>query len=115
MKNFIQAGDVIEVTAAVAVTSGQAYSVGQIFGVCVADAGIGELVQLKTSGVFDLTKVSAQAWSVGDAIYYDDLSGEVTNVANGLQVGVAVAAATNPTAVGRVRLGQMMQPTYASY
>lgn len=115
MKNYVQRGDVIEVTAAAAVSSGDFYAVGQIGGVAQTDAAIGEKVQLAVVGVFDLTKVSTEVWAVGDAIYWDDLGSQMTNVANGLQVGVATAAAANPSTTGEVRLGFLFQPTYASY
>ena len=115
MKNYVQEGDVIPVTAPAAVTSGDAVLVSQFFGIAVTDAAISTTVQIKTTGVFDITKVSAQAWLPGDAIYFDDATGEATTVATGIQIGVALAAATNPSATGRVRLNGFLQPAYASY
>lgn len=113
--NFVQEGWFITVAAPAAVTSGQYVAVGQLAGVAQTDAAIGEPVSLATQGVYNLAKTSAQAWAVGDAIYWDDATGEMTNVDTGVQVGVAVAVATNPTATGTVRLGLLMQPAYASY
>jgi predicted RecA/RadA family phage recombinase len=55
-------------------------------------------------GVFELPKTSAQAWAFGDAIYADS-SGIMTTTSSGnTKVGVAAAAAANPSGSGLVRL-----------
>jgi predicted RecA/RadA family phage recombinase len=53
----------------------------------------------------EVAKVSAQAWTVGAPIYWDDTAKlfTTTSTSNTL-AGVAVAAAANPSATGRVRL-----------
>ena len=107
MKNFINDGDTVEVVAPYVVASGAGALVGSLFGIAVADAANGAPVSLKTTGVFDLAKTSAQAWTVGARIYWDNSTKLSTTAAaagaNAL-IGVAVAAAANPSAVGRVRL-----------
>ena len=115
MQNYVADGDVISVTAPATVSSGDGVTVGQIFGVVVADASSGATVQLKTKGVFDLAKTSAQAWSVGDGIYWDEGNSVATNVDSGILIGVAIAAAANPSATGRVRLNGHLQAAIASY
>lgn len=65
MKNFVQGGDTITVSAPYDRSSGQGAKVGQIFGVCTGDALSGADVALKTTGIFDLTKAGSQAWTVG--------------------------------------------------
>ena len=105
MRNFVQPGDVVSLAAPYARTAGQGLLVGSLFGVASADAGNGATVQAQTSGVFDLEKVSAQAWTVGALIYWDDTAKNCTTTASGNKlIGVAVAAASNPSATGRVRL-----------
>jgi predicted RecA/RadA family phage recombinase len=49
--------------------------------------------------------VSAQAWTAGALVYWDDTAKlfTTTSTSNTL-AGVAVAIAANPTATGRVRL-----------
>lgn len=110
MKNFVQSGEVIEVTVAagsdaVDLKSGDGYLVGKLFGVAVADAAIGEGVQLQRVGVVDLPKISAQAWAVGDSIYWNTATRLANNSASGNgPVGIAVAVADNPSATGRFLL-----------
>ncbi|WP_274626568.1 DUF2190 family protein [Arvimicrobium flavum] len=105
MKNFIQQGDTIEVLAPYDVTSGGGALVGDLFGVAVTDAASGAKLQLKTTGVFDLAKTSAQAWTPGVVIYWDNTTKKATTTATSNKViGVALLDAANPSASGRVRL-----------
>ncbi|MBB4092454.1 DUF2190 family protein [Ochrobactrum pecoris] len=104
MRNFIQPGKVITVVAVAAVTSGSLVVVGKIFGIAATSAAIGEEFELALGGVYELPKVSAEAWTVGAEIYAD-ASGIATTIATGAtKIGVAVAATANPSGVGNVRL-----------
>jgi predicted RecA/RadA family phage recombinase len=85
-------------------SSGEGVLVGLIFGVAITDAASGADVAVQTTGVWSLAKVSAQAWSVGVAIYWDDGNTRCTTSDTGVPIGVAVAAAANPSATGLVRL-----------
>ena len=113
--NYVGPGDVIVVTADASYSAGDGVAIGQLFGIALKDAGTGDDLPIQPVGVWDITKTSAQAWAVGDAIYWDDGNQVVTNVDSGIQVGVAVAVAANPSSTGRVRLGLIMQHAYASY
>lgn len=106
MKNFLQPGDTITVTAPYDVDSGGGVLVGDIFGVAAFAAKSGETVEIKTTGVFEIAKTSAQAWSsVGTAIYWDNSNKVVTSTASTNKlIGVNLAAADNPSATGIVRL-----------
>jgi predicted RecA/RadA family phage recombinase len=105
MKNAVQNGEVLTLTAPYARTSGQGMLVGSIFAVCTADAGNGATVEAEVGGVFDLAKVSAQAWTVGALIYWDDSAKLTTTVSTSNKlVGIATAVAANPSSTGRVRL-----------
>lgn len=113
MKNFLSPGHAVTVPAPAAVKSGDGVLVGSLFGVANADADNGDNVVLSTSGVFILPKKSAQAWTVGAPIYWDDENGEATTAADDggtptatafVQIGHAVATASNPSATGTVRL-----------
>lgn len=113
MKTFIQHGDCITVPAPSGGTkSGELYKVGALVGVAATAEAQGEPVELKTQGVFDLTKISAQAWAVGDLLYMNTTSRALTNVsAAGLVlVGVAADVAGNPSAVGACRLNGVSAP-----
>jgi len=102
--NYIQPGDTITVEAPAAVSSGEGVLKGLIFGVAITDAGSGADVAIQTTGVWRLAKTSAQAWNVGVAIYWDDDNTRCTTSDTGVPIGVAVAAAANPSATGLVRL-----------
>lgn len=106
MKNFIQPGDMITVPAPAAVASGDGVLVGSLFGVAANAAASGDDVEIKTTGVFDLAKTAAQAWTVGAPIYWATATKVATTLAtDNTLIGVAVAAAANPSASGFVRLG----------
>lgn len=106
MKNFKQTGDIIEVTAPAAVASGDIVVIGGLAGIAFTDAESGAKLNIKTTGVFELKKTSAQAWStVGLAIYRDASTGLATTTSSGnALIGKNVAVAANPSAVGLVRL-----------
>ena len=116
MKNFVQHGDMVTITASAAIKSGALVRVNSLVGVAAQDGASGDKVEIKTAGVFDLPKTSAQAWSVGNPIYAISGTGVLTNVpgTGNYLVGVAVADAANPSAVGRVRLnGSLGHPVTA--
>ena len=107
MKNYVIAGETIVVPAPYALSSGQGALVGTMFGVAKGDAAIGVDVALKTDGVFDLTKIGSQAWTVGAAIYWDNAAKNcTTTVGANTKIGVAVAAVDSAagSTIGRVRL-----------
>jgi predicted RecA/RadA family phage recombinase len=106
MKNFVQPGEVLTIPAPAAVLSGGPVSAGVLFGVAQHAAASGVAVDIATRGVFELAKTSAQAWTVGAAIYYIPTTGLCTTAttAGNLLIGVAAAAAANPSATGLVRL-----------
>jgi predicted RecA/RadA family phage recombinase len=105
MKNYLQAGDVVTVAAPVTVSSGDGVLLGKLFGVAAFDAESGADVEIKTRGVFELAKNSAEAWTVGVDIYWD---GAAASTADGsganTLIGKALAIANNPSATGVVRL-----------
>lgn len=108
--NYVQPGNHITVTLDDStdtddVTSGQGVLIGSLFGVALTDGAPGDDVAIATEGVWDLPKVSAQAWTVGARIYWVAADENCTTTAGANKlIGVAVAAAANPSATGRVRL-----------
>jgi predicted RecA/RadA family phage recombinase len=103
MKNFISTGDILEVTAPYDVASGGGCLVGTVFGIAVTDALSGQPVNIKRTGVFDHAKTSAQAWTQGAAVYWDNTNKVFTTSASGnTLVGAAALIAANPSATGRV-------------
>ena len=105
MKNYIQDGVNVTVAAPADVTSGAGVLVGTLFGVASTDAASGAQVAIVTTGVFELPKTTAQAWTVGAAIYWDNTNTVATTASSGnTLIGKALAAAANPSATGIVRL-----------
>lgn len=105
-KTFLQPGEYLTVTApAGGVSSGDPVLIGSLFGIALTDAAAGASVELATTGVWSVPKVSAQAWSAGAAIYFDDSAGKATTVStDNTFIGIATAAAANPTSTGTVKL-----------
>ncbi|MBB4212689.1 putative RecA/RadA family phage recombinase [Rhodothalassium salexigens DSM 2132] len=107
MKNYIQPGATLTLTAPYAVTSGDGLLVGAIFGVAAGDAASGATVEAALTGVFDLTKIGSQAWTAGAKVYWDDTNKRCTTVAtDNTLIGVAVEAVAGGAGatIGRVRL-----------
>lgn len=105
MKNFVQPGDTITLTAPAALASGDGVLVGTAFGVACGAAASGAEVEVKTTGVFDLKAASAATSTVGAAAYWDATNKEVTATSSGnTKIGVFLAAKTNGQTTARVRL-----------
>lgn len=107
MKNYVQKGENITVTASAAATSGSIVQVGALIGVAAGDAAIGEDLDLVTVGCFTLPKVSTDAVAVGDVLYFDAGNDVVTTDDNSSandRIGVAITAAANPSGTVVVRL-----------
>ncbi|WP_064033458.1 DUF2190 family protein [Methylosinus sp. R-45379] len=107
-KNFVQPGCSLTLLAPYDITSGKGALIGAIFGVAQFDALSGVDCVFTTDGVWELTKVSAQAWAIGQKIYWDAAAKNCTTVAAGNAfIGAATAVAANPSATGYVRLNEV--------
>jgi predicted RecA/RadA family phage recombinase len=107
MKNFVQPGENITLTAAAAASSGDGVLVGSLFGIAAVDAEVGDNLVLVTSGVFEMPKPATDVLAVGDPVYWDDAATLATaddDTGNNPKIGVAVTAAGNPSSSVRVRL-----------
>jgi len=110
MKNYVNAGEHLTIPAPYNAASGTGVKSGSIFGIAQFDVVAPADIVVVRKGVFAVAKVSAQAWAVGAKIYWDDAAKLFTTVAtSNLLVGVATAAATNPSGTGEVLLtGQVV-------
>ena len=103
MKNYVGDGNALTVTAPAAVSAGAGVLIGSIFGVAANDAASGAEVVINTTGVYDLAKTAAQAWTAGALLYWSGTA--VTNVASTNKlIGCAARAELAAATVGRVRL-----------
>jgi predicted RecA/RadA family phage recombinase len=107
MKNYVQKGETLTLTAPYDVSSGGGALVGSIFGVAAADCASGAEGEFQVEGVFDLTRETGAntGFSQGALIYWDNSNKRITKtVGTNKLIGVAVKAAADGDATGRVRL-----------
>jgi predicted RecA/RadA family phage recombinase len=105
--NYVQPGQNIDLTAPTGgVTSGVGVLIGRLFAVALQTVAAAAAFVGTRVGVWSLAKTSAQAWSVGDKIYWDNTNKRADNVptAGFRRIGVCVVAAANPSATGKVLL-----------
>jgi predicted RecA/RadA family phage recombinase len=107
MKAYIQPGHTLTVTApAGGVVSGQGVLIGTLFGIAQYDAVEGAEVEILTEGVVEIPKTSALQIDVGDRLFWDATNKVVNKTATAqVCVGIAVAAAADPSATVRIKLG----------
>lgn len=104
MRNYVQTGDVVALTAPAALKSGDGFLVGAMFGVAVKDAASGESVDARVTGVIELPK-AAVAIAQGVQLYWDDTAKAVTTAsASNTLIGKATETAAIGGAFARVRL-----------
>lgn len=115
MSHFVQLGNVLTLIAPVGgAKTGVGYIHDQIFAVATGggvDAGTGadtvpenSPYQGQVIGVLSLSKVTAQAWTIGQAIFWDDTAKLATTAVADLYIGYATEVADNPSSLGDVRL-----------
>jgi len=111
--NYVQEGDVLNLVApAGGVASGTGYLIGTIFAVALADAAATYNFPGQVMGVFTLPKTSAQAWTQGQKIYWDDGNSRCDSDSTaGQLIGIATTAAANPSSTGVVRLNGAVPAT----
>lgn len=107
MKNFVQEGDTLTLTPTADVASGVGYLFGaSLFGVATNNVAANAPGEFLTEGVVEIAKTSALAISVGDRLYWDAANKVVNKTATAQQcVGIAVAAAANPSSTVLMKLG----------
>lgn len=105
MKNFVQPGLVMTVTAAAVVAGGSPVVVGSVIGVAAHDANVGDELELNLEGVYTLPK-SGGAIAQGAALTFDVSAGSFIVGAGeaGDVKGVAFAFGAAPTGVGTVQV-----------
>lgn len=105
MDNYIQKGNTVTLVAPYDVASGGGFLVGAIFAVAVRAALTGATVEGERTGVFELAKTNAQAWTQGQKVYWDDTNKRCDSDSTvGMLIGTAHAAAANPSTTGEVIL-----------
>lgn len=105
MKNKIQDGKYLVLTAPYDRSSGQGALIGALFGVAMVDVLSGADANFAIEGVFSITKASG-AISQGAKVYWDNTNKNVTTTSSGnTLIGVAAKAALSGDATAKVLLG----------
>lgn len=93
MENHVQTANMITFTAAAPVKSGDAVTMGALFGVAATDAPIGAQFSAAVSGAFRLPKADDNI-AAGARVFWDASESEVTTTAEGNRpIGAAIEAA----------------------
>ena len=106
MKNFIQAGNVVTLTAPYALASGDGALVGSIFGLATNAASSAASVELFVGQcVAEVTALSTDTGAAGIKMYWDNTNkrATVTSTSNSL-IGVLMLAKVTATTVATIRL-----------
>lgn len=108
MRNFVQDGEVLTLTPSSAVASGAGFMFGSgLFGVATSAVAANTAGEFITEGVVEIAKTSALAITVGDRLFWVPGSSVVnTTSTSQVCVGVAVAAAANPSPTVLCKLGR---------
>lgn len=115
MNNYVSESDCgLGIVAPATTTTGTPFLIGSTLCVPVSSQSSGEQVTVYTEGVFLLPKVSAliastphiaaEAWTLGQDLYWDATNGKVTPKALGHRVAVCTKAAAASDTVGEARL-----------
>jgi predicted RecA/RadA family phage recombinase len=103
--NFIQPGECLDLAAPYNRVSGEGALVGTIFGVATRDVASVDTIPFCVCGVWRLAKTAAQAWTVGQRIFWDDSNKRCdSDPTAGQLIGYATAAAADPSSTGDVSL-----------
>lgn len=104
---YVQDGDAIDYTPGAAVATGDVVVQGDLVGVVKRPLAANETGAIEVEGVFDFSKATNVAYTVGTILYWDDTNNLVTTTATGnKQVGKVVRAAATADTTVRVRLSQ---------
>lgn len=110
-KNFVAAGNVVDFTNAGAlITSGSVVKLSHTVGIALADIPTGSTGSVAIEGVFDVPKVPAAVFVVGEKLLWDVSAGQFDDAAATPATGdvmgavVAMKAGLNAETTARVKL-----------
>lgn len=103
--NYKTPGKTVTITATAATASGAVVLAGALHGIAAGAAAIGDPLDVVTEGVFGISKVAAESFTVGDVVYFATGTSLATSTAgSNPKLGYAVAAAAAGGATVDVRL-----------
>jgi predicted RecA/RadA family phage recombinase len=105
---FIAQGDVLDHVSGGVIASGAVVLIGALVGIATTAAtASGQTIAVKVSGVWQVTKIGSQAWTIGQRVYWDAGNSRFTIVATGNTfAGVAYEAVGSGAGetTGKIRL-----------
>lgn len=105
MKSFLQEGENPTFTAPANLTAGIGVKIGDLLVIPDITVLSGAQFTGVVRGVVEHDKLSAQAWTEGQQVNWDDTNKRFTTVTTGnFRAGVAYRVAANPSAKGQVLL-----------
>ena len=98
---YVMSGDVIDYTAASAVSSGQILLVGARIGVALTSIAVGATGAVRMQGIFTIAKLSTDAMTQGALLYWDNTNSRLTTTSTGNTLAgfCATAAGAGTTTV----------------
>ncbi len=104
-QNFIQPGETIDyVVPSGGVTSGQLVLAGSLVGIALGDGDEDDIVSLGIKGVYEVVKVSGNAWTQGQAIYHNGTASATGTVGSNKLAGYAAEASASGDVLGKLIL-----------
>jgi predicted RecA/RadA family phage recombinase len=104
---YVSDGKYIDHTPGSALSAGEVVVLGDLVGVVERPLSSGEAGALAVDGVFDFSKNTGVAYTMGTILYWDDTNNVVTTTASGnKQIGKVARAAASADTTVRVRLSQ---------
>jgi predicted RecA/RadA family phage recombinase len=79
-KNLVQSGNVVDMVATASVASGDVVMKGEMIAVALGAAAIGEPFAGMLCGAFEVPKASADTFTQGDVVYWDNTAKQMTSV-----------------------------------
>jgi len=106
MRNYVQPGNVVSVTApADGLSAGAGVLIGSLFGVAAIAAEASTPVEIETVGVFDLDKTAGDTFTQGATVYWNATTKACTSTASSnTKIGAALLATSGSSPTVRVRL-----------
>ena len=105
--NYVQDGKRLLTTNGLGTTlaSGGAILVGDTLRIAVADIANGATGECDTEGVAEVPATTADTWSDGAAVYWNNSTKKLTSTAGSNKcVGIAVGAKTNGQTTAKIKL-----------